>query len=330
MRGTMIRKSLRTKPSLLTLFLLFFASVALLYADTLAKTTYPSTADDSMQPAIYFAPKTNDPVPLVVGLHSWSYTYRTEKRYAPIAKWCIENNWAYIQPDFRGQNNRPEATASELVVQDILDAVTHAKTHANINEEEIFIFGFSGGGMAALLMAGRHPELWAGVSAWVPIVDLAQWHGEAPRRYKRDMEASCGGPPGATYEVDKEYRNRSPITYLGNARSIPVYISAGILDGHGGRSVPISHSFRAFNELADSANQITEEDIHHFVQNATVPLHLQEDISNPLYGENKPLFTRGSHNVTLTIFDGGHEIITDAVMPWFESIRSTRLLSRIE
>lgn len=282
---------------------------------------YPCSADNSLQPAMFYAPDSDVPVPLVVGLHSWSFNYRTP-RYRQIAEWCVAHGWAYIQPDFRGPNNRPEATGSDWVVQDILDAVRHARDVANIDEKAVFLFGFSGGGMAALLMAGRHPEIWAGVSAWVPIIDLAAWHAEAPARYQREIEASCGGPPGASVSVDREYRLRSPVTYLENARSVPIYLSAGILDGHGGRSVPISHSLHAFNLIADPADRIGAEDLAYLVDNAAVPTHLQSSVNDQRYGDKEILFRRASGQVMLTLFDGGHEIIVDAVMPWFQSLRT--------
>jgi hypothetical protein len=58
-------------------------------------------------------------------------------------------------------------------------------------------------------MAGRAPELWAGVSAWCPIHDLAQWHGETRSRklrYAEMLENVCGGPPGKDTAVDEQYR----------------------------------------------------------------------------------------------------------------------------
>jgi hypothetical protein len=125
-----------------------------------------SLADGSEQPAMFYAPASKEPVPLLVTLHTWSGDYRQDDHEA-CAQWCLEKNWAYIHPNFRGPNRRPEATGSELVVQDIVDAVTYASQHGNIDPTRVYLVGTSGGGYTALLMAGRHPELWAGVSAWV-------------------------------------------------------------------------------------------------------------------------------------------------------------------
>ena len=98
------------------------------------------------------------------------------------------------------------------------------------------------------------PKLWAAVSSWVPITDLTEWHRfckAANYRYYKMMEACCGGPPG-TPKTDEQYRSRSPIFRLSAAKGLPIDINAGVHDGHGGRSVPIDHSLKAFNVLAEA------------------------------------------------------------------------------
>jgi acetyl esterase/lipase len=284
---------------------------------------YPSSADHSAQPAMFYAPATQKPVPLVLALHSWSGNYK-QNIHKDIEDWCIQKGWAYIHPDFRGPNNRPEATGSKLVVADILSAVEYARKTANIDSAEIYLVGTSGGGYTALVMAGHAPEMWAGVSVWVPISDLRAWHAQG--RYVDDLVKSCGGAPGASAKVDKEYAERSPITYLRNAKGLTLHINAGIHDGHKG-SVPISHSLLAFNEVAAKQDQISEEDIGFFVRNAKVPPNLKSNISDPSYGKKRPLFRRVSGNATVTIFDGGHELVAPAAISWIEKIHERKQAS---
>ncbi|MHC5056159.1 MAG: alpha/beta hydrolase family protein [Planctomycetota bacterium] len=284
---------------------------------------YVSSADGTEQPAMFHAPRTGKPVPLVVALHTWSGDYR-QKHHSAIAKWCAENGWAYIHPNFRGPNRRPEATGSDLVVGDIASAVEYAKGAAAIDSSAVYLVGTSGGGYTALLMAGRRPELWAGVSAWVPISDLAAWYREcraSRRRYYKDIAASCGGAPGASPAVDREYRRRSPLTHLARARGVPLHVSAGIHDGHKG-SVPVSHSLFAFNELADAGDRISPEDIRFFVKEARVPEHLspKTSIADPSYGKKRPLFRRTSGSATVTIFEGGHELVAPAAIAWIGTV----------
>lgn len=284
--------------------------------------TYPCTADDSMQPARFYAPESENPAPLLVVLHTWSGNWRQDYHDDVLAK-AAAKRWAVIHPDFRGPNNRPEACGSELVVPDIVDAVRYAKVNAHVDPARIYLFGTSGGGYAAMLTAGRAPGIWAGVSAWVGIVDLEAWYRECVARksgYADDIVASCGGRPGDSPEVDEEYRKRSAKTHLVGAKGVKLDLNAGITDGHTG-SVPISHSLRAFNPLADAKDRISEKDIAFMTERAEVPPHFVEPFDDPTYGEKRPLFRRESRNARITLFAGGHECIPEAALSWLERQR---------
>jgi len=78
----------------------------------------------------------------------------------------------------------------------------------------------------ALLLAGTHPEMWGGISAWCPITDLREWYAQA-NSYGPHLEAVCGGAPGASPAVDFEYLRRSPRTYMTNAARTPIQICHG-------------------------------------------------------------------------------------------------------
>ena len=285
--------------------------------------TYPSSADDSQQPARFYSPPTENAVPLVVGLHTWSGDYR--QRFIPqIEVWCIKQGWAYIHPNFRGPNWTPQATGSELAVGDIVSAVAFARKSRPVDPDRIYLVGASGGGYYALLMAGRTPDLWAAVSAWVPISDLAAWHRECQAKksgYAEHIVKSCGGAPGDSPAVDEQLRLRSPLTYLAKARGLPLDINAGIHDGHKG-SVPISHSLRAFNVVANPEDRIPDEDITHLTEKQTVPDHLRDpELRDATYGRHTPLFRRRSGKARVTIFEGGHQIVEQAAIQWLAKQR---------
>lgn len=289
------------------------------WPEGVAAIKYISSADNTEQNALFYKPENKKQVPLLVALHTWSYDYlQPETAYA---KWCVAKGWAFIHPDFRGPNFKPSATGSELVVNDILSAVEYAKKNADIDVNRIYLIGASGGGYATLLMAGRHPEIWAGASAWVPIFDLEAWYKECKGEgYGKNIADSCGGAPGTSKEIDEQYRKRSACTYLHNASFLPVDINAGIQDGHTG-SVPISHTLKAFNSLAESKDKVSEDDIKFMVEKIAVPEHLKKTLSDPLYGKRAPLFRRVSKNVRVTIFDGSHDIIQEAGLGWLEQQR---------
>jgi acetyl esterase/lipase len=289
------------------------------------KIKYMSPADSTPQPALFYTPTIRKPVPLLVALHTWSGNY-VQRMSVPYAQWCIEKSWVFIHPNFRGPNRTPQATGSEMVVADILGAVDYAKAHANVDSSRIYLIGASGGGYTSLLMAGRAPDVWAGVSAWVPITDLRDWYFECRRLkcdHADDIAKSCGGPPGTSPAIALEYKKRSPGTYLRKAVNVPLDINAGIRDGHHSGGVPISHSLRAFNHVASEKDRISEEDIEYFAEKAQVPPHLKRDLADPSYGKKPPLFRRTSGNARITIFDGGHEIIYEAALTWLTEQKRT-------
>ncbi|MFH0938182.1 MAG: prolyl oligopeptidase family serine peptidase [Planctomycetota bacterium] len=283
---------------------------------------YQSSADKTMQPAMFYKPDVKEPRPLLVALHTWSHTYQDDWSEHG-GTWCVEQGWGFIFPNFRGANNRPEATGSDLVIQDILDAVEYAKKNGIVDERRIYLMGHSGGGYVALLMAGRAPDVWAGVSAWVPISDLKAWHIESKSpptwlrgtHYWQAIETSCGGDPAKDIKAAEEAKKRSPITYLKNAKNLRLDINAGIHDGHDG-SVPISHTLNAFNILAEEKDRLTTEEIEYFVKKAQVPPKIKAGIEEDDCWGKKLLFRRQSGLTRVTIFDGGHEINNKAALTW--------------
>ena len=283
-----------------------------------------SSKDGTLQKVIYWRPASaaHDVaglgVPLVVFLHSWSGGFEQGPPWIAQAK---KLGWVLVAPDFRGPNSRPEACASDLASQDILDAVAYARRDARIDPTRIYLIGGSGGGHMSLVMAARAPDLWAGVSAWVPISDLAAWHAESSARknnYAKMIEQSCGGAPGPMTEA--EYRHRSPLFHLAAAKGVPLDINTGIHDGHTG-SVPVSHSLRAFNVLAAPDKQVSAEEIDFMVREQKIPAKLSAETQNDPEREKITLFRRSSGNVRVTVFEGGHESESSAGVLWLSRQR---------
>jgi dipeptidyl aminopeptidase/acylaminoacyl peptidase len=288
------------------------------WSSAVRRVDYESSADGTRQPMMFYAPATDEPRPLLVALHSWSEDYRQTESVI-YSEWCIENNWVFVHPNFRGPNVRPEATGSDLVIGDVLSAIEYAKQNAHVDERRIYAVGWSGGGFLGLLLAGRAPEVWAGVSAWVPISDLNAWYEESQRlgtAYASQIAASCGGAPVGDSAAAADCRERSPLTHLERARGVPIDINHGIHDGHDGNSVPISQSLRAFNALAAPEDRLSEDEIAYFTREARVPPGFPAAEPDPSYGRMAVLFRRQSGAVRLTVFDGGHDKNTEAAVRW--------------
>jgi len=286
---------------------------------------YRATVDESMQPAVMYAAKSDEKRPLLVGLHTWSGGFDQAGGETIYARWCIERDWHFIHPHFRGPNRTPQAMGSELMVQDIIDAVEFMKKNHAVDTDRIYLVGASGGGYASLLMAGRAPDIWAGVSAWASISDIRAWweHCNGKWRYSGEIEKAAGGRPDTDPKAAEECEKRSAVTYLHRAAGVNLDISAGVTDGHKG-SVPFSHSLRAFNRVVPKKGRIAENLIEQFYKTRKLPEQLPAAAADPLYGKKRPIFRKTSGNTRVTIFDGDHEIIHEAALNWLAQQRKSR------
>lgn len=98
-----------------------------------------STVDGMRQPCWFWAPeKAKDvPVPLIVGVHTWSGDILQTRSYLPARRAAEKRGWAFIGPNFRGPNQNPESCGSDFVVQDVVDAVDFARKTVKIDSQEI-------------------------------------------------------------------------------------------------------------------------------------------------------------------------------------------------
>jgi dipeptidyl aminopeptidase/acylaminoacyl peptidase len=213
-------------------------------SDLLKEIEVVSTIDNSAEKNLLFYPENKTNVPLVVGLHTWSFDrFNQQNNMLPL---CIERGWALLLPEFRGPNvntnpRAAQACASTLARQDVIDAVNWTIDKYAVDRDSIFLFGGSGGGHMALMMAAYAPQLWRAVSSWCPITDLADWHAEN-KGYGPHIEACCGGTPDDKME---EYKDRSPSQYLDSL--MPANLS--IHHGRADKSVPYTHTLKLAMQL---------------------------------------------------------------------------------
>jgi dienelactone hydrolase len=287
-----------------------------------------STADGSMQPSYLSVPEGYDPqgaaVPLLVNVHSWSGDLT--QRAGELETAANARGWIFLAPNFRGPNNKPEACGSKLAQQDVLDAVEWAAANYRVDRKRIYLTGSSGGGHMTMLLAGTHPEVWAAASAWVGISDLAAWHRKHEKvRYGAMLRQVCGGAPGASAEVDEQYRLRSPLTHLAGAKDLPLDLAAGIYDGHAG-SVPVRHTLEAFNVVAKangdgpSGEGPIDEAMIGKLGSADWPAAAptaDDEPHDPTY-DRTIYFRRTSGKCRVTLFEGGHERVDTAAIQFLE------------
>jgi len=291
----------------------------------LVEDRFISSSDGSSQPFRYYVPagKTKNVRPLLVFLHSWSADYRQYK--GDWIEAADQRNWIFIQPNFRGPNSSPDAGGSVIAQQDVLDNIDWAISHLKADPRRIYLAGASGGGHMAMLLAGRHPERFSAVSAWVGISDLEAWYrfqtrGGTKSRYAAGVAAVCGGAPGTSPEVDTQYYHRSPINWVAQLGDLPIDLAAGVHDGKNGSSVPITQTLNAYNAIAQvrGAHLVSDEETAQLIRQGMLINPSVEDLVVDATFERDIRMRRHAGNARLTIFDGGHEAIPQAICAWLE------------
>jgi dienelactone hydrolase len=257
-----------------------------------------SSVDGTQQNSVAYQSTLNEPMPLVVSLHTWSGNFEQKD---PLAKRLQAVGFNYIHPDFRGPNNTPDSCASKLALQDIDDAIAHCIENWNVDQNRIYVIGASGGGhaTAAAYFNSVHPV--SAFFAWVPITDISAWYLQSKQRgqkYYKDIESVCGGSFN-----EKIADERSPLMMEIPERSARLHLYAGINDGYTG-SVPITHSIKLYNKLTDPEDQISKDRIIELATKTVEPTGTRI--------ANREIWHRSeSRRCTLTIFEGGHEMLVD-------------------
>jgi hypothetical protein len=108
--------------------------------------TIQTSSEGAGQPALVWVPTgIQGAVPLIVHLHSWSSHFNSSEAWQIALKEAQKRNWAFVSPEFRGPNERPEACASPVARQDILDSVDYMKQKYLIDPKRVYLLGGSGG-----------------------------------------------------------------------------------------------------------------------------------------------------------------------------------------
>ena len=270
-----------------------------------------SSRDGAWQKMYVYRSTAPGPQPLIVSLHTWSGNYQQQDSLADETK---AKDWNYIHPDFRGENKRPEAGGSDLVISDLDDAIDWAVKNCRVDPARIYVVGVSGGGYATLCAYERLKHTVASFTAWVPISDLEAWYYQSlylTPKYAANVLAVTGSSPGNMNEA--ELRKRSPLYGRVPARRlqhVPLTILAGVHDGHGKNSVPVTQSMFYYNKLLrdkgvkDAGAYIPEKDMITMLTEQRYPVKEPATIGGRMIHYQKQY-----QNIRLVIFEGGHEML---------------------
>lgn len=270
-----------------------------------------SPLDGSEQPAYFYKSKSKKPQPLVVSLHTWSNDYT---QYDSINYFSHLKDINYIHPNFRGVNNKKETCCSDLVISDIDAAIDYALQNSNANPEEVYVVGFSGGGYATLATFMKSKHNIKKFASWCPLVDLVKWYDEARIIKIKHADEILLCTDSKNGILNKEIAiKKSPIfweTPVEKANHTQLEIYTGLYDGMRDNGViPITHSINFYNKLL---LDLKVQDSSLYVSNSEKLklLEFREPLSE--YGTiaNRKVALKKSYgNISLTLFEGGHEIL---------------------
>jgi hypothetical protein len=154
-------------------------------------------------------------------------------------------------------------------------------------------------------------------SVWVPISDLKRWYFESESRnskYATDIiRCTCENCNEINLEMAVE---RSPLyweTPVDKLNDCKLKIYVGIHDGYTG-SVPIIHSLLFYNKIVNDtggseSSYVSCDEMTWMLTTRTSPRQTKEKI-----GDREIHYFKTFKNVSLTIFEGGHEILVDSVL----------------
>lgn len=141
---------------------------------------------------------------------------------------------------------------------DAISAIEVLKNHSKVNKERIHAFGFSRGGVMALL-AGIVAEKLCSIVTWGGVSDMSLTYVER-EDLRRMMKRVIGGTPS---KYPKRYKWRTPLYELERLHA-PVLIIHGVQD----KNVTVEHAYRLEKRLNELGKQVEswyfEEYTHYF------------------------------------------------------------------
>jgi predicted esterase len=131
---------------------------------------YVSRVDESAQPYFVLVPSAAEKAlaepqgkarfPLVVFLHGYVPTYYKNHWWTPFGDFnaSFEKFGAFLAIPF-GRSNSDFAAVGEV---DVLDVVAQMKRLYPIDEDRVYLYGYSMGGLGGYTIGAHYPDLWAG------------------------------------------------------------------------------------------------------------------------------------------------------------------------
>jgi dienelactone hydrolase len=223
--------------------------------------------------ALLALPDGPGPYPAVFDIHGGP-TAHDEDAYDARASAFVDAGYAVVLVNYRGSSgygsawrDAIEADVGFIELADVAAVRLALVDNGTLDPARTAVSGGSWGGYLALLAAGTQPELWASVTAIVPVADyLAAYEDEMEslRAFDRSL---LGGSPD---EVPERYKRASPLTYADAVRA-PLLVMAGLndprcpirqIENYLGRLDELGARYEMYRYDAGHGALVTDERIH--------------------------------------------------------------------
>ena len=215
----------------------------------LSEHAYISTIDDGPQPYYVYVPRQHDGrthLPCIVYLHGYSPDLdKLNWQMIPeeLLDYCDRHGYYLVAPFAR--SNTDFQGVGEV---DVIRVFQLAARQYRIDDDRVFLFGYSMGAMGAFTVGAHYPDVWAGIISLSGRADYYLW-----QKYdKAQVE------PHKRLLIDREFGAEM----IGNYRTVPVLLYHGDMD-HLARPEQSRRLHRRLKGLgADSTLHMLKDESH--------------------------------------------------------------------
>ena len=191
------------------------------------------------------------PSPLIVNPHGGP-RHHDAQRFSYRVQFLLSRGYSVLQVNYRGSTGRGREFVEELYDDwggaeqgDVAVGAEHVLDEYDwLDEERVAVYGGSYGGYSANWQLVQYPDLYAAGIAWVGVSDLFDMYENTMPHFRTELMAKNLGAPD---ENEALYRERSPVTHVGNLDA-PLLIVHGVNDPR----VPVSQA-RILRDALDDA-----------------------------------------------------------------------------
>ena len=182
--------------------------------------------------ALLAVPSGEPPYAAVFDIHGGP-TAHDEDVYDARSSSFVDAGYAVVLVNYRGSTgygtvwrDALEADVGHIELADVAAVRAALVADGTLDPARTAVSGGSWGGYLALLAAGVQPDLWAAVTAIVPVADYVAAYEDEMESLKAFDRSLLGGSPD---EVPDKYARASPLTYAESVRA-PLLVMAGTND----------------------------------------------------------------------------------------------------